>query len=162
MPCKILAREVMSSPPICISPESTLLKAIRLMSSHDIGSVVIAEAGKPVAIITERDVVRCIAEKGEEALRLRAIDCGTRNLLVVRDDTCIVDLLAIMSKWRVRHAPVVDSDGKLVGVVTLRDVAYKIVDEPEILLDILDLRVPELSRDALYLLLRSLRFGREG
>ncbi len=160
MECSVRVRDVMSTPPITVSTRGTVGEAAKLMSSHGVGSVIIVEGTRPVGIFTEKDLVRCVAERGAEALGLPAIECGSTNLLVFDEDDCIIEAFYSFSDWGVRHAPVVDEQGRLAGVIALKDIAYKIVEEPDILLDLLATRTPEVSRDALYLLIKGLSPGR--
>ena len=157
MECKLSVRDVMSSPPVVLPPGRQVSEAVSLMASHAIGSVIIVDNMRPVGIFTERDLIKCLAANGKNGLDMTVIECGSRNLLVLRDNNCIVEAFYLLNKFNVRHAPVVDSRGVLVGVITLKDIAYRMVEEPDLLLDLLELSVPELSKDTLYLLIRGLK-----
>ncbi len=147
----------MSTPPVALPPGEEVIRAVELMAEYNIGSVIIIDNLRPIGIFTERDLVRCIGREGKIALEQMLENCSSRNLFVLKDNDCIIEAFYLFSKFRVRHAPVVDDNGVLVGVVALRDITDRLVEEPELLLEILEASVPELSRDVIYLLIKSLQ-----
>jgi CBS domain-containing protein len=107
---------------LTIAPDATLAEAAQLMSKHRIGSLVITGAERRVAgILSERDIVHAMAEKGEPALALPVSSAMTREVVTCGEDETIPDLMRRMTAGRFRHVPVVER-GKLAGIVSIGDV----------------------------------------
>jgi len=108
-------------PPLTVTQEAALLDVVKIMATHNIGLVVVVdEAGRPLGVVSERDVIRALA-KGVQ-LSAKAIEVGTRgNLLTAKADEDIYSAIKKMRERGTRHILVVDDAGKLVGVVSIRD-----------------------------------------
>ena len=119
----LLVRHVMAGSPVTASPDMNAADAAGLMATHDIGVVPIAEGDHLVGVITDRDLVlRVLASRKEPgAVRLGDI-ATTRGVETVTPDTELADARALMAAKRIRRLPVV-KDGKLVGMLSLGDVA---------------------------------------
>jgi CBS domain-containing protein len=108
-------------PPLTVTQEATLLDVVKIMATHNVGLVaVVDEAGRPLGVVSERDVIRALA-RGVQ-LSAKAIEVGTRgNLLTAKADDDIYSAIKKMRERGTRHILVVDDAGKLVGVVSIRD-----------------------------------------
>jgi CBS domain-containing protein len=106
---------------LTVTQEATLLDVVKIMATHNVGLVaVVDEAGRPLAVVSERDVIRALA-KGVQ-LSAKAIEVGTRgNLLTAKAEDDIYSVIKKMRERGTRHILVVDDAGKLVGVVSIRD-----------------------------------------
>ncbi|MCE4625359.1 MAG: CBS domain-containing protein [Desulfurococcales archaeon] len=123
----VKVEEIMSTPPISVGINATVLEVARLMKVYGIGSVIIVdENDRPIAIFTEKELVWSIATFGCEALDKKAYDHSVRTVPVVRKDSCIEEAVKEMDAHGLRHAAVVDEYGRLVGVVSMRDIAKAI------------------------------------
>ena len=109
--------------------ESTLKEVAELLASKKIGVVVISgEAGRVIGILSERDVVRLIADKGPAALTLSVGDVMTRNVITCEEKSTLDELMETMTAGRFRHIPVVER-GELVGLISIGDVVkYHLAD----------------------------------
>jgi CBS domain-containing protein len=107
--------------PLTVTQEATLLDVVKIMATHNVGLVaVVDEAGRPLAVVSERDIVRALA-RGVQ-LSAKAIEVGTRgNLLTAKAEDDIYSAIKKMRERGTRHILVVDDAGKLVGVVSIRD-----------------------------------------
>ena len=115
-------RDVMTSNPRTVSPSDSIQVAARIMKEEDCGVVPVVENGKPVGIITDRDIViRAVAVGGADR-PVREI--ATTDLIFVKPDTSTRDAEKLMSERQVRRLPVVEND-RLVGIVSLGDIAVK-------------------------------------
>lgn len=115
---QIMTRNVLST-----ETSTHLVGAVRLMTDKGIGCVVVTENGKPVGILTERDVMKEIV-KDKNVLEKDVGSLMTRPLISVSPDTPVVDALDLMRKKDIRRLPVVD-EGKLVGLITVHsDLLY--------------------------------------
>jgi CBS domain-containing protein len=118
----VLVKEVMSRSLVALEPESRVLDAAKLMFKYNVGCVLVVERGRLAGIFTERDLVVAVALAGGEGLRCRLRDVMTRSVATVRPSDPVSKAVCIMARLQVRHVPVVDEDGRPVGVVSARDV----------------------------------------
>ena len=116
-------QEVMSGKPVCIAPEESAEVAARLLSRHNVGILPVCSIdGKLRGVITDRDIVlRCVAS-GDEPGHTPITDIMTRRIYSVRPEDSLEKAAAIMAGEQVRRLPV-ERDGKLVGVLSLGDLA---------------------------------------
>jgi CBS domain-containing protein len=116
--------EIMTAGVVTAEPEASALEVARLMRDHRVGSVVIVDsAGKPVAMLTDRDLaLRVFAEGVEPATA--AIEHASRPLVCGEPEMDLDDAAALMVKHRVRRLPVVRGE-ELVGIVSLDDIAVR-------------------------------------
>jgi len=114
-----------------IKSKQLLKDALKEMVKRNIGSLVTVEDGKPVGIVTERDVSRSVA-KGAKALRTQVKRVMSSPLVTVSPNTSIENAMIKMLKNGIRRLPVIEKE-KLVGIVTERDIlrwVLKITYEP--------------------------------
>jgi CBS domain-containing protein len=116
MPVKNLAVEVVTA-----HRDTTLKELARTMADEELGDLVIAEDDVPVGIVTDRDIALAVAHH-DDLSELTAADVMTSDPVTIHEDATAVDLPATMADGAVRRIPVVDDDGKLVGIATLDDV----------------------------------------
>ncbi|MDG7016000.1 MAG: CBS domain-containing protein [Nitrososphaerota archaeon] len=103
-----------------VSVKQPISLAVAEMTKHNIGSVVVVKDGAPVGIITESDVMRQLVGKGGKDLDEPSEALASKPLVAVPPDTEIWEAFMIMLRRKIRRLPVTQ-DGKLVGIVTERD-----------------------------------------
>ena len=109
----------------------TLGDAVALLNRHNIGAVVITDAGGTiVGILSERDIVRRLGTDPAGALALRIGDCMTRGVVTCTRQTPIADVMERMTRHRIRHMPVAEA-GELIGIVSIGDVVKLKIEEAE-------------------------------
>jgi CBS domain-containing protein len=114
-----------------IAPEQTVLDAVAQLNAHRIGALVVRDAsGAVVGIITERDVLRECLHHSTELARRRVRDVMTANLIVCVVDDDVDYAMAIVTRNRVRHLPVLDGD-RLAGLVSIGDLVKATLDETQ-------------------------------
>lgn len=117
---------------VTIASNVTLLEAARKLAQHKIGAVVVAAVDGTVAgILSERDIVRRLAEAGPDVLSAPVRDVMTRNVVTCTPESSVDELMAKMTRGRFRHLPVVDAAGHLTGIVSIGDVVKVHVEEIE-------------------------------
>jgi CBS domain-containing protein len=122
-------RDVMTSNPRTVSPEDTIQNAARIMRDEDTGVVPVVQNGRPVGILTDRDiVVRAVAD-GELNRSVRDIVSG--DIVTARPDMSTKEAAQLMSEHQVRRLPVVEND-RLVGIVSIGDLAVKESNEKRV------------------------------
>ncbi len=112
-----------------IAPEQTLHEVSVQLSSQGIGALVVTDHdGRVVGIISERDVVRSLAERGPRALGDMVANHMTERVVTAHEGTTINALMQKMTSGRFRHVPIVEG-GKLRGLVSIGDVvSYRLVE----------------------------------
>jgi CBS domain-containing protein len=116
---------------VTIRPDATIGELVRGLRDERIGAMVVSEDGRSVlGIISERDVVRGLAELGPKILESPIADLMTRNVVVCSPRDTVKQVMAEMTRRRVRHLPVV-ADGVLRGIVSIGDVVKNRLDEME-------------------------------
>ena len=115
--------DVMTPNPKTVKPSDDLQVAARIMRDEDAGAVPVVDNGRPVGIVTDRDiVVRAVAEGGQLSRPVR--DIVTSRLVSVSPAASTREAAALMSEHQIRRLPVVEND-RLVGIVSLGDLAVK-------------------------------------
>ena len=115
---------------VVISPTDTVYRALQLMAENNVGSVVVCHDGQMVGIFTERDYCRKLILMGRSSLNTPLDEIMTRNMITVRPNQNLEECHELMSKYYIRHLPVEDV-GRLVGVVSMRDVMEMIISMKE-------------------------------
>jgi CBS domain-containing protein len=114
-----------------IEPTADLTAAIKLLAERRIGAVVILGADhRVVGILSERDIVRELAEHGSTALNERVSQVMTREVKTCSEDDTVEGLMSRMTTGKFRHMPVVKQE-KLIGIVSIGDVVKNRVEEIE-------------------------------
>jgi CBS domain-containing protein len=117
---------------ITVQSTATVMEAARKLAQHRIGAVVITNIDGGVAgILSERDIVRRIAEVGPDILSSPVRDVMTRDVVTCTADTTVDEVMARMTHGRFRHVPVVDADERLIDVISIGDVVKKHVEGVE-------------------------------
>jgi CBS domain-containing protein len=114
-----------------VPPTITLVEAARRLTQRRIGALVVVGArGETAGIISERDIIRALAEQGPECLQRPVVEAMTRQVVTCRETDTLDELMAMMTARRFRHLPVV-TDGDLVGIISIGDVVKHHVAEIE-------------------------------
>jgi CBS domain-containing protein len=113
------------------SPNETVAAAAALLHSRRVGAMVIVdEADKVIGILSERDIVRVVAEQGAAGLTQPISSCMTRDVLFATPSEAVHTLLERMTDRRVRHLPVINA-GRLAGIVSIGDLVKSKIAESE-------------------------------
>jgi CBS domain-containing protein len=114
--------DVMTKEAILTNPDHTLRQAARLMSEEDVGALPVAERDRLVGMITDRDIaIRGVAEGLGPETRVR--DVMTGQLRYCFEDEDVADVAQTMARLQMRRLAVMNRDKRLVGIVTLADIA---------------------------------------
>ena len=107
---------------LAIAPDATLAEAARVLTKNRIGALIVRAEGHVLAgILSERDIVRALAEQGVAALALSVAACMTTDVAVCQENDTIEEIMETMTQCRFRHMPVVEDDN-IVGIVSIGDV----------------------------------------
>jgi CBS domain-containing protein len=124
---------------VTADPTATLGEVVRVLAARRIGAVVVTGADRRiVGILSERDVVRVLGDKGPSALEQPIAEMMTRKVTTCSMRDTVAELMERMTEGKFRHVPVVD-DGRLAGIVSIGDVVkwrvHEIEDESNALRD---------------------------
>jgi CBS domain-containing protein len=123
------ARDIMTPDPARVTPGDPIGTAAELMRTLDVGIIPVVEDHtnmRLVGVITDRDiVVRCVAHHHDLGCSIRD-HMTARSVRAVYPDESLDDVLATMERVRVRRVPVVDDDGRLIGIIAQADLATKL------------------------------------
>lgn len=116
-----------------ISPDATVLDALRLMAEKDVGALVVIDGGELIGIFSERDYARKIALQGKSSRTTPVWAVMTDDVVCVSPDLAADKCMAIMTDKRIRHLPVLDN-GQLAGIISIGDVVKAIISEQQVLI----------------------------
>jgi CBS domain-containing protein len=116
---------------VTIRPDATIGNLVRGLRDERIGAMVVTEDGRSVlGIISERDVVRALAERGARILEAPVAELMTREVVSCTPRDTVKQVMAEMTRRRIRHLPVL-SDGVLCGIISIGDVVKNRLEEIE-------------------------------
>ena len=114
---------------VTAEPTATLGEAVNLLAARRIGALVVTGADRRiVGILSERDVVRAIAEKGPAALNAPIAETMTRKVLTCSEAETVSEIMERMTQGKFRHIPVVEQ-GRLIGIISIGDVVKSRLQE---------------------------------
>ena len=123
--------DIMVKTPITISPAMRVDEVAHLMREKKISSVILVTNGKPVGVVTERDLVHRVLAAGKEPGSLMAADICSKPVIAVSVHTLIEDAVAIMNEHQIRRLIVIDDFDHVAGIVTTDDVGYNLKNMSE-------------------------------
>lgn len=124
----ILARKA-SNAVRTIEPGRTVEEAVAQLVEHNIGSLVVVEDGRPVGIVTERDILRCCADGMGKSAASTVAEIMTGDLIVGEAGDSIDYVMGIMTTNRIRHLPIVSRQQEILGMVSIGDVVQSQLHE---------------------------------
>jgi CBS domain-containing protein len=114
-----------------VAPDAAVSEVVRLLHSRGIGALVVSADGNRLdGIVSERDLVHALAQRGASVLDQRVSELMTRRVVTCTPNDTIAELMAEMTRRRIRHLPVVDR-GRLVGLVSIGDLVKNRLEEME-------------------------------
>ncbi len=113
-------RKIMVDKVVTVEPSVTAKKAVELMNLHDIGCLVVVHSGKPVGIVTERDMLRRVIHKSRNPARTRVVDVMSKPLVTASPDMRAGDAAKLMIERNVKKLAVIEN-GRLAGLVSITD-----------------------------------------
>lgn len=117
-----------------VSPETTVLDALKLMAEKDIGAVLVMDGEKLVGVFSERDYARKVPLLGHSAEATQVKELMTPDVYCVGPHQTVQECMALMTAKRIRHLPVVENN-KVIGIVTIGDVVKAVISDQALLLE---------------------------
>jgi IMP dehydrogenase len=122
---------------VSVRPEQSVLEAIKVLASEDIGAAVVMTGGRIGGIFSERDYTRKVVLKGRSSDTTRVEEIMTPQVVVVSPRTKTRECMALMTEKNIRHLPVVE-DGRVVGMVSIRDIVGDIIADQDFTIEQLE------------------------
>lgn len=115
---------------VSVEPDAKLSAAIGLLAEKKIGAVLVMNQSRLEGILSERDIVRVLGERGAGALDAPVSEVMTRKVVTCKETDTVAALMEMMTTGKFRHLPVVDN-GKVVGLISIGDMVKRRVQEYE-------------------------------
>ncbi len=122
---------------VAVSPELSVLDAIKILAAENIGAAVVMSGDRLAGILSERDYTRKVILKGRSSDSTRVEEIMTANVVVVSPRTKARDCMALMTEKGIRHLPVVD-EGRVIGMVSIRDIVSDIIADQDFTIEQLE------------------------
>jgi CBS domain-containing protein len=106
---------------LSIGPDATVYDAALVMNEHKTGSLVVIDNGRLRGIITERDILQKIVGQRRDPNSTEVRDVMTIEVVCCQQHTTVEEARGVMKNRRIRHMPVVEGDGRLVGLISIGD-----------------------------------------
>jgi CBS domain-containing protein len=115
---------------VSVEPDTRLSAAIKLLGERKIGAVLVMDSGQIEGILSERDIVRVLGERGASALDQPVSEVMTRKVISCRQNDTVAAIMEMMTTGKFRHLPVVEGD-RVVGLISIGDIVKWRVQEYE-------------------------------
>lgn len=120
------AKDLMTSPAECLTPDETVLTAARMLAKYDVGSMPVVDGNKLVGVLTDRDIVVRAVAKGLDPAATPVRDVASGKVVSVHADDTAEAVAAMLAEHQIRRVPVLDASGAVAGVVAQADVAREL------------------------------------
>lgn len=114
--------------PVVVSAQDTLRAAARQLWLEDVGAVVVEEAGRPIGIVSERDLVNRVAH-GDDFDSVKVGDVMSTSLVTAGPHDTVQDAAYQMLQSGIRHLPIEDESGRVIGMVSVRDLLRPLITQ---------------------------------
>jgi CBS domain-containing protein len=118
-------REVMTSKLCSIDADKPVAHAAKMMRDEDVGIAPIVEGDRLVGVLTDRDIAVRVVAEGRDPEQVKVTEVASRDVVTLDPQQDLDEALRLMARHQVRRLPVVEEDGRLVGVVAQADVAQQ-------------------------------------
>ena len=126
MASNVMVRDIMSKDVKTVRNDTTVKEVIALMNKYDKDAILVEQSGKPTGIITVKDVLVRAVEHGVPLSTIIARMVYTNPLVTIEETATIEEAAKLMKHWQIKHLPIVDKNGCLVGMINDRDIVYSV------------------------------------
>ena len=117
------------TPIVMVSSDASVMEAVRTMSEESIGAVVVKEGNRLVGIFSERDLMLRVVSEKRDPERTPIQDVMTSPVETIHRDSTVDDALKFMLEKHIRHLPILDRDGRVSGMISMRSLLHEKVQE---------------------------------
>ncbi|MCY0850262.1 CBS domain-containing protein [Sulfuracidifex metallicus] len=114
--------ELIKRKPVKVTPDSSIREACIVMKKEGVGSLLVEDGGNPVGFFTERDVIRAVADG--VGLDEKVSTVMTQGVVTIQANKDVSEAILLMNNEGIRHLVVVDDQGKVIGVISMREAAW--------------------------------------
>ena len=133
-------------PATTVGPDASVIEGIRVMREATVGAVLVVDGGQPLGIFSERDVMLRVVSENKDPKTTKMSEVMTGPVLTIDKDTSTDDALKIMGERHIRHLPVVNGEGQVEGMLSIR---HLLLDKVEHLTQELDSLEAYLAADGI-------------
>jgi CBS domain-containing protein len=126
---KAMIKQLAIKPVITASARMTIAEAARAMKQKNVGALIVVNAGRPLGVLTDRDIAMDVVAAGKDPDAVRVEDVMRKKPATLREDLGLMDAARIFAKTGVRRLPVVDKAGRVSGIVALDDLMMLLGNE---------------------------------
>jgi CBS domain-containing protein len=120
-----------------VAPELSVLEAIKVLATEDVGAAIVMTGERLAGIVSERDYTRKVILKGRSSDTTLVQEIMTPQVVVVSPRTKTRECMALMTEKNIRHLPVVD-EGRVIGMVSIRDIVSDIIADQDFTIEQLE------------------------
>ena len=124
-----MLKQLAIKPVITAPARMTIAEAARAMKQKNVGALIVVNAGRPLGVLTDRDIVVDVVAAGKDPDAVRVEDVMRKKPATLREDLRLMDAARIFAKTGVRRLPVVDKAGRVSGIVALDDLMMLLGNE---------------------------------
>jgi len=126
MATNVLVKDIMSKDVKVVDNNTVVKEVISIMNKYDKDAILVVQSGKPTGIITVKDVLIRAVEADTPLKTIIARMVYTNPLVVIDENATVEEAAKLMKNWNIKHLPIVDKQGALVGMINDRDVVYAV------------------------------------
>jgi len=126
MASNVVVRDIMSKDVKTVRNDTPVKEVIALMNKYDKDAILVEQSGKPTGIITVKDVLVRAVEHGVPLNTIIARMVYTNPLVTIPENSSVEEAANLMKEWKIKHLPIVDKEGCLVGMINDRDIVYSV------------------------------------
>ena len=126
MASNVLVRDIMSKDVKTVRNDTSVKEVIALMNKYDKDAILVEQSGKPTGIITVKDVLVRAVEHGVPLSTIIARMVYTNPLVTIDESATVEEAAKLMKHWQIKHLPIVDKNGCLIGMINDRDIVYSV------------------------------------
>jgi CBS domain-containing protein len=117
------------TPLVTVRPDATVMQAVRTMAEESIGAVAVTEGSRLVGMFSERDLMLRVVSERQDPETIQVRDVMTSPVETIQRDSSVDEALKLMLDKHIRHLPIIDRDGRLAGMISMRSLLHDKVEE---------------------------------
>jgi CBS domain-containing protein len=124
MASNVVVKDIMTKDVHCVRNDTSMAEVVATMAKFDLNYIMVEQSGKPTGIITQHDILVRLVTQGLAPGAVIARMVYTNPIFTIDEDATVEEAVKMMKHWGVKHLPVTDKKGALVGVLTSEDVMF--------------------------------------
>ena len=117
--------------PLAVKPDDTILTALETMAKYDVGALLVMDGPRLVGIFSERDYARKVILHGKSSQEMRVREIMTEKVIYALPQQTVAEAMAIVTEKHIRHLPILDGDGTVIGVVSIGDLVKETISQQQ-------------------------------